>query len=626
MNSIMKKIYTILIIALFGATTFLPAQEIPAFPKAETAKSKIEKPDDEKLAAEYMKGKEYEKAVELYAKLYEEKKTRYFYTYYIFCLTELQGFKTALKVVRREQKENPGSLRLLVDEGYIYSLQGDQHKAKKLWDEALEKLTANRNQINELAGAYSYRGQTEYALQTYLKGRQLVQDYKFNLELARMYQQMNNYADMVNEYLNLMDDDLSRLEYIKGRLQSALDGDEEGTIGEAMRTELLRRVQKNPDKIYYSEMLIWYAVQQKDFDLALLQSKSIDRRLGGDGRAVIDLAMISLNNEAYDVAVDAYEYVLAKGELSTYYLDARIGLLNARYLKITHRLDYTRDDLMALEREYHSALAEFGENSSTITIMKYLAHLQAFYLDKYEEAVALLEKAVAMPGVSPQLIAECKIELADILLFTDREWDATLLYSQVDYDFKNDPVGHLAKFKNAKLSYYIGEFNWAKMQLDVLKAATSKLIANDAMELSLLISDNIDLDSTYTALGYYARADLLVYRNKPDEALLVLDSIQTLALWHPLNDEVLYKKADIMLKKSNYQAADSLLQKVTEMYPQDILADDALILRARLYDQHFIDPAKAMMLYEQLMTEYPGSLFVVEARKRFRELRGDMIN
>ena len=626
MDCIMKKIYTILILALFGATNFLPAQEIPAFPQAETAKSKIEKPDDEKLAAEYMKNKEYEKAVELYAKLYDEKKTRYFYTYYIFCLTELQDYKTALKVVRREQKENPGTLRFLVDEGYIYSLQGDQNKAKKLWDEALSKLTGDRNQVNDLAGAYNYRGQTEYALQTYLKGRQLIQDYQFNLELAQLYSQMNDYTDMVSEYLNLMDNDLSRLEYIKGRLQSALDNDKEGTIGDAIRTELLRRVQKNPDKIYYSEMLIWYAIQQKDFDLALLQSKSIDRRLGGDGRAVIDLALISLNNEAYDVAIDAYQYVLAKGEKSQYYLDARIGLLNARYLKITDRLDYTHDDLIALEREYQSALTEFGENSSTITIMKYLAHLQAFYLDKYNEAIALLEKAVAMPAVSPQLTAQCKIELADILLFNDREWDATLLYSQVDYDFKNDPVGHLAKFKNAKLSYYIGEFNWAKMQLDVLKAATSKLIANDAMELSLLISDNIDMDSTYTALGYYARADLLVYRNKPDEALIVLDSIQKLALWHPLNDDVLYKKADIMMKKGNWKAADSLLEKVTDMYPEDILADNALMLRARLYDEHYNDPAQAMMLYERLMTEYPGSLFVVEARKRFRELRGDMIN
>jgi predicted negative regulator of RcsB-dependent stress response len=196
----------------------------------------------------------------------------------------------------------------------------------------------------------------------------------------------------------------------------------------------------------------------------------------------------------------------------------------------------------------------------------------------------------------------------------------------VDYDFKNDPLGHLAKFKNAKLSYYIGEFGWAKAQLDVLKAATSKLIANDAMELSLLISDNIDMDSSYTALRYFSRADLLVYQNKIDEAVVTLDSIQTVSLWHPLHDEVLFKKGEIMLKKGDFEAADSLFAKVTEMYPDDILADNALIMRARLYDQHFRNPEKAMQLYENLMFDYPGSLFVVEARKRYRELRGDTIN
>jgi tetratricopeptide (TPR) repeat protein len=258
--------------------------------------------------------------------------------------------------------------------------------------------------------------------------------------------------------------------------------------------------------------------------------------------------------------------------------------------------------------------------------MRYLAHLEAFYLDEIEKSIDLLNNAVDMPGVRPALKADCKIELGDILLFSGNVWDATLLYSQVDYDFKNDPLGHLAKYKNARLSYYIGEFGWAKAQLDVLKAATSKLIANDAMELSLLISDNIDIDSSYTALSYYSKADLLMYRNKLDEALVTLDSIQMVALWHPLHDEVLFKKGEIMLKKGDFEAADSLFAKVVEMYPDDILADNALMIRAGLYERQFGDIDMAMQLYEKVMFDYTGSLFVVEARKRYRELRGDILN
>jgi tetratricopeptide (TPR) repeat protein len=562
----------------------------------------------------------------LYGELFEEKESRFFYTYYIYCLIELEQYKDALKLVRKQQRQSPDVLRYMVDEGFIYSLQGDQQKAKKIFDEALDDLGADRNQVNDLANAYQSRGQTDYAIRAYLKGREMISNYNFNLELARIYDQLGKYDEMVNEYLALLESDLSREDYIKGRLQSALKDDEDGVVADAIRTELLRRVQKNPEKVYFSEMLIWHSMQEKDFDMALLQSKSLDRRFNEGGARILKLADVCLSNQAYDPAIEAYNYIINKGEGKVYYLDARIGLLNARYLKVTTSFDYTPEDITALENEYHKALEEFGENSSTVLIMKYLAHLQAFYLDKIDESIALLNKAVAMPAVNPQLIADCKIELADILLFSGEQWDATLLYSQVDYDFKNDPIGHLAKYKNAKLSYYIGEFNWAKAQLDVLKAATSKLIANDAMELSLLISDNIDLDSSYTALRYFAKADLYIYRNKYDEALHVLDSVQMTALWHPLHDEVLFRKAEIMLDKGEFVFADSLLTQVVDIYPEDILADNALMKRAELADYYFEKPDQAMQLYQQLMLDYPGSLFVVEARKRFRELRGDELN
>ena len=605
----------------------LRAQTIPTFPKADDVfgQKKIE-PDKEKLAAEYVKNKEFEKAVVLYEELFEEKKTHFFYTYYLYCLLELQDYKAAIKVTKKQMKNNPERLRYLVDEGYIYTLSGEPEKATKIFDEAFEQVTANANQIKELANAYNYRGQTDYAIDTYLKGRQLLQEEAFNLELANIYKRMEQYDDMVNEYLNLLEVDLKRLKTVEGRLQSALNDDPEGLVNDALRTELLRRIQKNPDILINSEMLIWLSIQQKDFDMALIQARSIDRRMQEDGSRVMKLSDLCISNESYDVAIDAFDYILTKGPESPYYLDARIGLLNTKYLKITNRYDYTLLDLHDLKGEYQKALTEFGENASTVPIMRYMAHLQAFYLDEIDQSIELLNKAVEMPGVQQALKADCKIELGDILLFKGDVWDATLLYSQVDYDFKNDPLGHKAKYKNARLSYYIGEFGWSKAQLDVLKAATSKLIANDAMELSLLISDNIDMDSSYTALSYYSKADLLMYQNKLDEAITTLDSIQMVALWHPLHDDVLFKKGEIMLKKGDFETADSLFAKLVEMYPEDILADNALMVRADLQERHFGNIEIAMQLYEQVMFEYTGSLFVVEARKRYRDLRGDELN
>ncbi len=621
-----KNIFISLLLTLI-LSVGLSGQTIPVFPKADDVfgREKTQK-DKEKLAAEYLKNKDFEKAVKLYGELYDEKKTHFFYTYYLYCLLELQDYKSASKLIKKQIRNNPDHLRYLVDEGYIYTLTGDQDKARKIFDDAFDEITANPNLVKELANAYNYRGQTDYAIRTYMKGREMLGDDRFHYEMANIYKRMESYDKMVSEYLDQMTDYPNTMKTVKSRLQSALSNDPEGKINDALRSELLRRIQKHPEELINSEMLIWLSIQQKDFDMALIQSKSLDKRLHEEGSRIIDLANLCMTNDEYDVAIDAYDYLLNKGPDSPYYLDARIGILNARYMKITNRYDYTRQDLIDLKTEYQKTLDEFGENPSTVPIMKYMAHLQAFYLDEVDQAVALLNKAVEIPGVRPATKAECKLELGDILLFKGNVWDATLLYSQVDYDFKNDPLGHLAKFKNAKLSYYIGEFGWAKAQLDVLKAATSKLIANDAMELSLLISDNIDMDSSYTALRYFSRADLLVYQNKIDEAVVTLDSIQTVSLWHPLHDEVLFKKGEIMLKKGDFEAADSLFAKVTEMYPDDILADNALIMRARLYDQHFRNPEKAMQLYENLMFDYPGSLFVVEARKRYRELRGDTIN
>ncbi len=621
-NKFLLLIFTVFV---FGAE--INAQTIPAFLKAgDVFGQKKTAPDQEKLAAEYMKNKEYDKAVELYENLFEEKKTHFFYTYYLFCLLELQDYRSALKVCRKQIKNSPERLRYMVDEGYIYTLSGEPSKTKKIFDDAFGQITTSAIQIKELANAYNYRGQTDYAIRTYLKGRKILHVQAFHLELARIYKQLENYDEMVVEYLDLIETDLTRLKTVESMLQSALNDDQKGLVYYALRTELLRRIQKNPETLINSEMLIWLSVQQKDFDMALIQAKSIDRRLQEDGLRVLELANLCISNESYDVAIDAFNYLLTKGTERRHYLDARIGLLNTKYLKVTNRYDYTQQDLLDLKAEYQKALTEFGENASTMSIMMHMAHLQAFYLDEIDQSIEILNKALEILGVRPSVKADCKIELADILLFTGDVWDATLLYSQVDYDFKNDPLGHMAKYKNARLSYYIGEFGWSKAQLDVLKAATSKLIANDAMELSLLISDNIDMDSSYTALSYYSKADLLMYRNKLDEALTTLDSIQMVALWHPLHDEVLFKKGEIMLQKGEFEIADSLFAMVVEMYPEDILSDNALMIRAELNERQFGNVDIAMQLYERVLFEYPGSLFVVQARKRFRELQGDIIN
>lgn len=593
----------------------------PPFERAVTGSN------ESQLAIQYYRNQEWEKAMLLYEKLYKESPTYVNYNYYFYCLIQTRNYQEAERLTKKQIRTYPDKLRYRVDLGYIYQMSDEPARAKKEFDDALDRLPPDRNAIVELAGAFQSRREINYAVQTYMRGRQLLgfRD-PFHMEIGMIYELEGKYEQMFDEYLSMIDFDPGELGHVQARIQSTLVDDPEGLKSEILRISLLKRIQQNPDRIFYSEMLIWFSIQQKDFQTALLQAKALDRRFNEQGERVFEIGQLCASNEEYDAAIDAFSYIINKGGSGVLYLSGRVELLNAMFLKYTSAFETDRAWLADLEHQYLELLREFGYNNMTLSLMRNLAHLQAFYLDKQNKAIELLDIALQINTIPPPIRAECKLELADILLFSGDPWEATLLYSQVEKEFKHEPLGHEAKFRNARLSFYIGEFQWAKAQLDVLKAATSKLIANDAMEMALLISDNMDYDSTFTALAIYAEADLMLYQHKEDQALALLDSLQYLYTYHPISDEILYKKAQIALRKGQFTKADTLLEQLVATYPFDILADNALMMRARLQEEQFRNPETAMELYQSLLRDYPGSLFVVEARKRFRELRGDVVN
>jgi len=333
------------------------------------------------------------------------------------------------------------------------------------------------------------------------------------------------------------------------------------------------------------------------------------------------VAAIAFDNEDYDVASEAYRYLQRKGQESPYYFDSRVGELKVDFARINHHYAIDADSLTLLRQKYESAIAELGKNERTIPLMRNYAQLMAYHADEAQAAVSMLDDVLEIPRIKPNVRNEVKLELGDILLFAGSVWDASLLYMQVEKENKNDILGAQAKFRNARLSYFNHDFDWANSQLKVLRASTSKLIANDAMELSLLISDNMEDDSTYTMLSLFADADLLLYRNQLDSAWEGFDNVTRQMLSHPLFDEVLMRKAQIRMKQARYAEADSLLQRLVDFYPTDITADDALFLMAQLNEDHLGNPAKALECYEKLLVDYPTSLYVDRARKRYNTLK-----
>ena len=622
----MKK-FLIIIFILFSAV-YSYAQE--------TENDSIVKPsDDELLAAQFYQDKEFDKAAALYGKLYNKNQTPFYYNNYLNCLLELKNYSDAEKVINKRIKKEAFPLKYRVDLGYIYQKANQMPKAEKEFESILKNLKGDYQETVDVANAFLVRNFTDYAVKTFLKSRNIIKENNiFNLELAGIYEKNGKYQDMTDEYLNLIEDNRMILEQIENNLQIVLSNDADNKKNETLRRTLIKRIQQNPNNTIYAELMLWQAVQNKNFESALQQAKTLDRLYKEQGSRVYNLAELCTSNKEYNLAEDAYEYIIKKGKNNPYYIMSSINLLNVRFQRILHSPQITTESrqsiIQDLEKSYISALAEFGKSSTTVSLIKNLAHIQAFYLDKYTEASDLLNNAIKLQQLTQVDRAECKTELGDILLMSGNVWEATLLYSQVEKEFKHDTIGYTAKYKNSKLFYYIGEFKWAKAQLDILKAATTKLIANDAMGLYLLINDNVDwTDSSETAvipLKMYSKADLNTFQNKDDLALQILDSILKLYPGHSVCDRALYKQAEIKLKQGKYEEADTLLGTIVSKYSYSVMVDDALFNMAEICQYQYKNKDKAMALYGKLLKEFPSSIYAVDARKRFRLLRGDLIN
>jgi tetratricopeptide (TPR) repeat protein len=580
--------------------------------------------NEDQLAMQFFQDRNYEKAVELYSGIYRKRPTFYNYTYYFYSLVEIREFDEARKLIKNQQKLEPGSLKYMVDLGYVYFREGNTEKARKQYEDAIKHIPADANQVYDLANAFYSKGEFDYAIRTYKKGREsLPGNFTFGFELAGVYERTGNFRAAMEEYLYMLSLNKNFESTVRDRLQTLLATDEDNSKNETFRNLLLERIQKEPEKSYYSELLWWYSIQQKDFELALIQARALDRRLKENGDRIMELAELSISNGKYDVAEEAYKYLISKGPSSGLYEPARRELLHTRYLRLTLQPGIPVKEYEELQKSLNTELARWERNPDAIRIALDLAHLNTFYLNKPDEALDLLDQVVQWKGLSQNELAAAKLELADIHVYRGDLWTATVLYQQIYRDFKNDATGQEAKFRNARLSYYMGEFKWAKAQLDILKAATSKFIANDAMKLSLLISNNYDPDSNTIALGIFARAEIADFRNKEELALKTLDSIPAMFNVHPILDNVIFRKGEIYLKEGNYLLADSMFAMVIRDHPVDIILDEAIMSRATIHETNLNDKTGAMAFYQELLNNYPGSIFIPDARKRYRTLRGD---
>ncbi|MEN9998385.1 MAG: hypothetical protein RI922_1375 [Bacteroidota bacterium] len=580
---------------------------------------------DMQLAQHYYSSGDFDKAKIYYVKLFDKDPSKFNFLRYYDCLIQTNDKKEAEKILKKQCGSNRNDLEYQVMLGQFYEENEEPEKAQKLYSSLIDDLQADPNSIISLFNAFKAKGRNDLALTTIEKGRKLLKGtYPLHFQFAELYGATGQKEKMITEYLDLLDFHSSYASSIQSLLSRQIDfSAEESKDYELLKNALLERIQKNPDASVYSEMLVWLFIQKRNFSGALTQMQALDKRLNEQGRRVLDLGRICVENKEYETARKCFKYVTNLGPEQLYYYQAETALLNTRFLEVTTNRNYSKEELDITLSEYKTTIDRIGKKRSSISLIIEMCHIQAFYANQAPDAITTLTQALTIPGLTDMQKSEIKMELADIHVLHGDIWEASLYYMQVETDFKFEPIGHEAKFKNARIFYYDGEFDFAQSQLSVLKESTSKLIANDALKLSILITDNFGLDSNYQAMTWFANGDLLVEQHRYEEAFILYDSIIKIYPYHSLGDEILIRKSKAMQDHGKWPEAIAFLEELLKYNGEDILADDALFQLGDIYENHLNNKEKAAEYYKTLLFNFKGSLYSVEARKRFRTLRGD---
>lgn len=571
----------------------------------------------EQLAESYFEQGEFEKALQTYQKLAEDNPGNpEFFFGMVSSYQQMEDYSSAEKLLLDKIGSSANLPALLVELGHNYELQKNKEKAELYYAEALSAIESRPNYAHSIARHFEKYSLLDQAIEAYETGMKLNPDTNFNLQLARLYGEQGEIEKMFSNYIELVEKNAAFLPSAYHSYSQFITEDPENEANVLFRQLLIKKSQKDQD-IVFNEMLSWLFMQQKEFGKAFTQEKAVYRR-SGDGLGRLMQLAVAAREEEPEAAVDVLDFIIEESR-------SEDVVLQAHQMKL-----FTQQELESqgkfgdLEDRYRELFKQYGDGLKTISLQIDYANLLAFKKGEIEEGIHVLKKLLEK---DPPRFEEAaiKMALADILVLDEKFNQALVYYSQIQNLVKNNEIAQTARFKVAKTSYYKGDFEWAQTQLDVLKASTSQLIANDAMELSLLIRENSIEDSTHTALKLYAKADLLAFQEKEEQAIATLDTVLTRHKAEKIEDEALLMRARLYESVGDYSKAEENYLKLIEHHKNGILGDNAHFGLAELYALQLEDPEKAKEFYEKIIFNYVDSIYFVDARKKYRELRGDEV-
>lgn len=565
------------------------------------------------LAENYYDKGEFEKALFIYQKLHKEAPSNSNFAFRIIEVQqELQHFEEADAFINHQLslRNNP---QMLVEMGYNFQLQNKLEQASVYFKKAIAIAKATPAYCYSIALRFEEHSLVDEAIEVYKLAINQTNNTSYEYRLAGLYAQKKDIQNMFLSYLNFTENNPTFLSQVYRLFDDYISENPEAEYNQILRKILLKKLQTSP-AIFWSQMLSWLYTQQKDYQKALLQEKSIFRRNPSSLQGVINVGFRAKSDQVFEVTVDAFNFIIQNAQDSKLTIEAHRQLIELDLIRSSPH------DLNQIQSKYNSLFEIYGQSSETLALQLSYAHFLALYLHDYPEAISFLKTAINTQ-LSANELGRIKLKLADVLIIDEQFNKALLYYAQVYTTLRNSPLAQEARFKSARASYYSGDFEWAESQLKVLKSSTSQLIANDALELKLLITDHKFGDSLQSPLSQYAKADLLNHQNKKIEAIEVLNKLILDHNTHAIVDQALLFQAKLFEQNNQFtNATENYLRIITD-FSSEILVDDALYAMAELLRTKLSQDEKAMPYYEKIIFNHPDSIHFVDSNKHYRSLR-----
>ncbi len=570
---------------------------------------------NEQLALDYFEKGEFDKALTLLEPLTEKQPSNSFYfDKVLFCYQQLQQYDKAEELITKRSKKYFQPY-LLIEEGYNWQLQKQENKADKKYEEALKSIEDNPNYAYQIGSSFEKKVLPEWALKAYQKGQELNPNLNFDYQIALLYGQMGQLDEMTNKLLDYAYHKKESAVQVQSYLSRFLIDEANEAFSNSLKKALIIRTQKNPD-IFWNEFLSWYYVQQKDYGKAFIQEKAVFKRDPESLHNIISLAKMAVEDQQTTEAASMFEFILSNTQNTSLQVEAEHFLMQSK-IDTADKKEYP-----ALDEEMNLLLKKYGFTPYTLDLQILTAHFETFYRNDAAAGIALLQKSLELP-LNTRQTSKIKMELADIFLYDEKFNQAILYYAQIEDNLKNDEMAHQASMKMAKANYYKKDFDWAFQNVKMLKQSPSLLIANDALELFLLIQDNSAEDSTRTALQAFSKADLKLYQNKKTDALQDFLQILKQHKGEKIEEATLMKIGQIYQELKDYNETLKYYNAILTEHKDGIYIDEALFFSAEIYTKFLNEPELAKPLYEKIIFEHQDSIYYTEARRQYRILRGD---